>query len=209
MPARHHDQLELERRARCKAGPARPGGLNERAVLELPSLYRRAGRAGEQARGERNDRRGRRGYRCDDHQDSVQRGRGSRPHAWFGQTRGADVAAGWLPSRSAAADTPWWNRIAWIRCTQPVCSPRSSLNYDALAETVIGIYKTELVTRHGPWRDRDHLELATIEYIGWYNHERVQHVQPDEITVAGCWPRSAPVRAGIRRTATGMTRRAR
>lgn len=47
-------------------------------------------------------------------------------------------------------------------------------SYDnALAETVIGIYKTELVTRHGPWRDRDHLELATLEYIDWYNHRRL------------------------------------
>jgi putative transposase len=39
-------------------------------------------------------------------------------------------------------------------------------SYDnALAETVNGLYKTELVERHGPWRSLDELELATLEYI--------------------------------------------
>jgi putative transposase len=47
-------------------------------------------------------------------------------------------------------------------------------SYDnALAETTIGIYKTELVARQGPWRDLDHLELATLEYVDWYNHRRL------------------------------------
>lgn len=47
-------------------------------------------------------------------------------------------------------------------------------SYDnALAETTIGIYKTELIARHGPWRDLDHLELATLEWIDWYNHRRL------------------------------------
>ncbi len=47
-------------------------------------------------------------------------------------------------------------------------------SYDnALAETVIGLYKTELVNRHGPWRSLDDLELATLEYIDWYNHRRL------------------------------------
>ena len=44
-------------------------------------------------------------------------------------------------------------------------------SYDnALAETVIGLYKTELVRRHGPWRNLEHLELATLD---WYNHRRL------------------------------------
>jgi len=45
--------------------------------------------------------------------------------------------------------------------------------YDnALAETTIGLYKTELIHRRGPWRTRDQVELATLEYIDWYNHRR-------------------------------------
>lgn len=47
-------------------------------------------------------------------------------------------------------------------------------SYDnALAETVNGLYKTELVHRHGPWRSLDELELATLEYIDWFNHRRL------------------------------------
>ena len=40
-------------------------------------------------------------------------------------------------------------------------------SYDnALAETTIGIYKTELVARQGPWADPDQLEIATLEWVG-------------------------------------------
>lgn len=47
-------------------------------------------------------------------------------------------------------------------------------SYDnALAETVNGLYKTELIHRHGPWRSLDELELATLEYIDWFNHRRL------------------------------------
>jgi putative transposase len=38
---------------------------------------------------------------------------------------------------------------------------------------VNGLYKTEQVERHGPWRSLDELELATLEYIDWYNHRRL------------------------------------
>ncbi len=47
-------------------------------------------------------------------------------------------------------------------------------SYDnALAETVIGLYKTELVRRHGPWRNLEHLEVATLEWVDWYNQRRL------------------------------------
>ena len=47
-------------------------------------------------------------------------------------------------------------------------------SYDnALAESVIGLYKTELVHKQGPWRDLDHLEYATLEYVDWFNHRRI------------------------------------
>ncbi len=47
-------------------------------------------------------------------------------------------------------------------------------SYDnALAETVIGLYKAELVRRHGPWRDLQHLELSTLDWVDWYNHRRL------------------------------------
>jgi putative transposase len=47
-------------------------------------------------------------------------------------------------------------------------------SYDnALAESTIGLYKTELIRRHGPWRGLDDLELATLEWVDWYNHRRL------------------------------------
>ena len=47
-------------------------------------------------------------------------------------------------------------------------------SYDnALAESVIGLYKTELIRQRGPWRDLDHLEYATLEYVDWFNHRRL------------------------------------
>lgn len=46
--------------------------------------------------------------------------------------------------------------------------------YDnALAESTIGLYKTELINRHGPWKTIDQVELATLEWVDWYNHRRL------------------------------------
>jgi transposase InsO family protein len=47
-------------------------------------------------------------------------------------------------------------------------------SYDnALAETVIGLYKAELIRRHGPWRNLEHLELSTLEWVDWYDNRRL------------------------------------
>jgi len=47
-------------------------------------------------------------------------------------------------------------------------------SYDnALAETTIGLYKTELIERHRPWRTAEQVELATLEWIDWFNNRRL------------------------------------
>ena len=47
-------------------------------------------------------------------------------------------------------------------------------SYDnALAETIIGLYKTELVRNRGPWCGLNDLEYATLEWIDWFNHRRL------------------------------------
>ena len=47
-------------------------------------------------------------------------------------------------------------------------------SYDnALAETVIGLYKAEVIHRRGPWRGRDEVEYATLEWVDWFNHRRL------------------------------------
>ena len=47
-------------------------------------------------------------------------------------------------------------------------------SYDnALAESVIGLYKTEVIRRRGPWRGVDDVEFATLTWVAWYNADRL------------------------------------
>jgi putative transposase len=47
-------------------------------------------------------------------------------------------------------------------------------SYDnALAETVIGLFKTEVIHRRGPWRSFDGVEYATLEWVDWFNNRRL------------------------------------
>ncbi len=47
-------------------------------------------------------------------------------------------------------------------------------SYDnAMAESVNGPYKTELVRKQGPWRGLEDLEFATLKWVDWYNHQRL------------------------------------
>ena len=47
-------------------------------------------------------------------------------------------------------------------------------SYDnALAESMNGLYKTELIRRRGPWRNAEHVEIETLAYIEWFNHRRL------------------------------------
>jgi transposase InsO family protein len=47
-------------------------------------------------------------------------------------------------------------------------------SYDnALAETVIGLFKTEVIRRRGPWRPLEAVEYATLEWVAWFNNHRL------------------------------------
>jgi len=47
-------------------------------------------------------------------------------------------------------------------------------SYDnALAESVIGLYKTEVIRRRGPWRNLETVEFATLEWVDWFNNRRL------------------------------------
>lgn len=47
-------------------------------------------------------------------------------------------------------------------------------SYDnALAETINGLYKAEVIHRRGPWKTRESVELATLEWVSWFNHQRL------------------------------------
>jgi putative transposase len=62
-------------------------------------------------------------------------------------------------------------------------------SYDnALAETLIGLFKTEVIHRRGPWRSVDDVEYATLEWVDWFNNRRllepIGYVPPVEFEAA-------------------------
>jgi transposase InsO family protein len=73
-------------------------------------------------------------------------------------------------------------------------------SYDnALAETVIGLFKTEVIHRRSPWRSLQAVEYATLEWVDWYNTRRLlklignmppaeaealYHIQPEPAALA-------------------------
>jgi len=47
-------------------------------------------------------------------------------------------------------------------------------SYDnALAETINGLYKAELIHRRAPWKTKESVEMATLEWVSWFNHHRL------------------------------------
>ncbi len=67
---------------------------------------------------------------------------------------------------------------------EPSVGSRGDSYDNALAETIIGLYKAELIHSRGPWRSFDDVELATLEWVWWFNHHRLfephGHVPPAE-----------------------------
>jgi putative transposase len=64
------------------------------------------------------------------------------------------------------------DRLAEAGATPSVGSRGDSYD-NALAESTIGLFKTELIKRHGPWRTVEQVELAVLEWIDWYNARRL------------------------------------
>ena len=71
------------------------------------------------------------------------------------------------PSATASASPPRPPSARW--------DPAATACDNALAETIIGLYKTELVRDRGPWRGLEDLELATLEWVDWFNNRRLHH----------------------------------
>ena len=67
---------------------------------------------------------------------------------------------------------------------EPSVGSRGDSYDNALAETINGLYKTELIHRRGPWKTRESVELATLEWVHWFNHirllEPIGYVPPAE-----------------------------
>ncbi len=63
-------------------------------------------------------------------------------------------------------------RLAEARIAASVGAVGDSFD-NALAETINGLYKTELIKPCGPWRTLDAVEIATAEWVDWFNHRRL------------------------------------
>ena len=69
-----------------------------------------------------------------------------------------------------------------FRSSIPSASPKLAISlvgsvgnfYDnALAETINGLYKAEVIHRRGPWRNFEAVEFATLEWVDWFNNRRL------------------------------------
>lgn len=56
---------------------------------------------------------------------------------------------------------------------EPSVGSRGDSYDNALAESVIGLYKTEVIRHDGPWRGLEDVELATLEWVWWFNERRL------------------------------------
>ena len=73
-------------------------------------------------------------------------------------------------------------------------------SYDnALAESVIGLYKTEVIRRKGPWRGVEAAEFATLDWVDWFNNGRllepIGYVPPAEYEQLYYQTQEAPPKA--------------
>ncbi|MEO5655799.1 MAG: integrase core domain-containing protein, partial [Nitrosospira sp.] len=70
---------------------------------------------------------------------------------------------------------------------EPSVGSRGDSYDNALAETINGLYKAELIHRRAPWKTKAAVELATLEWVSWFNHHRllepIGYIPPDEAEV--------------------------
>ena len=63
-------------------------------------------------------------------------------------------------------------RLGEVGITPSVGSVGDSYD-NALAETIIGLYKTELIRQQGPWKNIEDVEFATLSWVDWFNNKRL------------------------------------
>jgi integrase-like protein len=75
-------------------------------------------------------------------------------------------------SRQPISVDPVLERLAEAGAQPSVGSVGDSYD-NALAETIIGLFKTEVIHHRGPWRTLGSVEYATLEWVDWFNHRRL------------------------------------
>jgi transposase InsO family protein len=85
---------------------------------------------------------------------------------------GVAATLGWSAARLSSRPCRCWthSRHAGI---QPSVGAVGSSYDNALAETINGLYKTELIKPRKPWRTIEDLEVSTAAWVHWFNHRRL------------------------------------
>ena len=94
---------------------------------------------------------------------------------WTRRRAGAADLAGLVHHRDAGSQytaITFTQRLTEAGIDPPVGSVGDAYD-NALAESVIGLFKTELINPGGPWRTAEQLEAATLHYVHWFNHHRL------------------------------------
>jgi putative transposase len=86
-------------------------------------------------------------------------------------------------------------RLAEANIAASVGSVGSSYD-NALAESINGLYKTELIKPRGPWRTLDAVKIATAEWVDWFNHRRLYEYCGDIPPVDGLPAGVVPLAGG-------------
>src|SRR5690554_4109442 len=88
---------------------------------------------------------------------------------------GPFIEAAWFITATADRNTcpyKYTERLAEAGIEPSVGSVGDSYD-NALAETINGLYKTEVIHRRGPWRSFEAVEFATLEWVDWFNNRRL------------------------------------
>ena len=84
--------------------------------------------------------------------------------------------------------------------TEPSVGSKGDSYGNATAEAINGLYKAELIHRRGPWKTREALELATLEWVSWFNHHRllepIGYIPPAEAE-ANYWRQRREAQASV------------
>jgi putative transposase len=100
---------------------------------------------------------------------------------WTRQRDGITDLAGLIHHNDAGSQytsIAFTERLAQAGVDASVGSVGDALD-NALAESVIGLFKTELIRRRGPWRTVEHVEAATLHWVDWFNHHRLLEINGD------------------------------
>ncbi len=108
---------------------------------------------------------------------------------------------GWsiTPTQAASTSIAFTERLAAAGVSPSVGTVGDAYD-NALAESVIGLFKTELIKPRGPWRTAEQVEIATLEYVDWFNHRRLYEacgdIPPAELEAAYYSQNTALIEAG-------------